>query len=274
MINLRRDFENLKMKEVEMVKQYADRIMAVISSLQDSRDLSTISLSELINALYALEQRRASKEKGHTEDVFQTRNKDVASSSNNEKNDWTEKKDDSWRDGGKEKNPPCSYCKKTNHLERSIVEAYHRCDLAVWEPTIFEEVAQENNIGACCKMVKKKCSKLANHVVASSRMKCKPTSLLKCRLQTQQKCVLIDVRVIKSANYKLNEMCAAKVQGHKNVSSSKHKLGSRQRCKPLDTLTKPLVKMMFEKLRYSIRVRSMEVKEECCEMTIHANCEL
>ncbi|KAA3478092.1 pleiotropic drug resistance protein 3-like [Gossypium australe] len=82
-INLRMDFENLKMKESETVKQYFDKIMAVvnnirllgdqfpdsrvvkkvittlleryeskISSLEDSRDLSTISLSELINALY------------------------------------------------------------------------------------------------------------------------------------------------------------------------------------------------------------------------------
>ncbi|KAA3486345.1 TMV resistance protein N-like [Gossypium australe] len=90
LINLRRDFENLKMKEAETVKQYSDKIMATInsirlfgeefsesrvvekvittlperfeskiSSLEDSRDLTTISLSELVNSLYALEQRRA-----------------------------------------------------------------------------------------------------------------------------------------------------------------------------------------------------------------------
>ncbi|XP_016700240.1 uncharacterized protein [Gossypium hirsutum] len=77
LLNLRRDFENLKMKEKEIVKQYSDRIMAVvnslrligeqfsearivekvmftlpkryeakISSLEDSRDLTTISLTE------------------------------------------------------------------------------------------------------------------------------------------------------------------------------------------------------------------------------------
>ncbi|MFQ6660015.1 hypothetical protein Gotur_028678 [Gossypium turneri] len=32
--------------------------------------------------------------------------------------------------------------------------------------------------------------------------------------------------------------------------------------------------MRFEKLSYDIGVGSMEVKEECCKMTIHANCEL
>ncbi|KAG8482776.1 hypothetical protein CXB51_024200 [Gossypium anomalum] len=42
----------------------------------------------------------------------------------------------------------------------------------------------------------------------------------------------------------------------------------------VDTLTKPLGKMRFEKMCYDIGVQSIEVKEECCEMTIHANCEL
>ncbi|KAG8501874.1 hypothetical protein CXB51_004547 [Gossypium anomalum] len=102
LLNLRRDFENLKMKEEETVKQYSDRIMAVvnsirllreqfsearivdkvlstlperyeakISSLEDSRDLATISLTELINALYAQEQRRASRIEEHQERAFQ-----------------------------------------------------------------------------------------------------------------------------------------------------------------------------------------------------------
>ncbi|XP_017628829.1 uncharacterized protein LOC108471770 [Gossypium arboreum] len=99
LLNLRRDFENLKMKEEETVKQYSDRIIAwansirllgeqfsearivekvlstlperheaKISSLEDSRDLATISLIELINALYAQEQRRASRMEEHQED--------------------------------------------------------------------------------------------------------------------------------------------------------------------------------------------------------------
>ncbi|KAH1031231.1 hypothetical protein J1N35_043405 [Gossypium stocksii] len=60
---------------------------------------------------------------------------------------------------------------------RPIVETYHRCDLVVLQPAIFKKVAQENNIGACCKMVKKECSKLANHAVASSRVKCELTKM-------------------------------------------------------------------------------------------------
>ncbi|XP_017617767.1 uncharacterized protein LOC108462312 [Gossypium arboreum] len=96
LLNLRRDFEKLKMKEEETVKQYSDRIMALvnsirllgeqfsearivekvistlpkrygpkISSLEDLRDLTSISLTELINALYAQEQRKASRLEEH-----------------------------------------------------------------------------------------------------------------------------------------------------------------------------------------------------------------
>lgn len=86
LINLIRDFEILKMKESGSINNYSDRIMATvknirllgddfndrrivekvittlpekyeskISSLEDSKDLSTISLLELINDLYAQE---------------------------------------------------------------------------------------------------------------------------------------------------------------------------------------------------------------------------
>ncbi|KAA3453369.1 pleiotropic drug resistance protein 3-like [Gossypium australe] len=51
-----------------------------ISSLEYLQDLSTTSVSKLINALYAQEQRRENKEEGHTEGAFQGRNKKVASS--------------------------------------------------------------------------------------------------------------------------------------------------------------------------------------------------
>ncbi|XP_040938122.1 uncharacterized protein [Gossypium hirsutum] len=106
-INLGRDFENLKMKESESIRQYSNRIMATvnstrllgedfsdsrvvekvitilperfeskISSLEDSRDLTTISLSELVNSLYALEQRRANRQEEHPEGAFQAKAKD------------------------------------------------------------------------------------------------------------------------------------------------------------------------------------------------------
>ncbi|XP_052878795.1 uncharacterized protein LOC128285355 [Gossypium arboreum] len=110
LLNLRKNFENLKMKEEETVKQDSDRIMVVvnsirmlgeqfsearivekvlstlperykakISSLEDSRDLASISLTELINALYAQEQRRASRMEEHQEGAFQANAKAASS---------------------------------------------------------------------------------------------------------------------------------------------------------------------------------------------------
>ncbi|KAL4295773.1 hypothetical protein GQ457_09G029240 [Hibiscus cannabinus] len=156
LLNLRRDFENLKMKEIETVKQYSDKIMAIvnnirllgdefsekrivekvittlsekyeskISSLEDPRDLSSISFSELINALYAQEQRRASRQQEHSEAAFQAKGKERASSSNNKgKKNWIDRREkprrnkDNAKDGEKKKYPPCSHCKKTTHLEK------------------------------------------------------------------------------------------------------------------------------------------------------------
>ncbi|KAA3474675.1 disease resistance protein RGA2-like [Gossypium australe] len=45
---------------------------------------------------------------------------------------------------------------------------------------------------------------------------------------------------------------------------------SRVRCKLVDTPTKPLEKMKLEKLHYDIRIRSMESKDECWKVVIHA----
>ncbi|KAG8498881.1 hypothetical protein CXB51_005279 [Gossypium anomalum] len=148
-INLRRDFENLKMKESESIKQYSDRIMATvnsirllgedfsdsrvvekvittlperfeskISSLEDSRDLTTISLSELVNSLYALEQRRANRQEDHPEGAFQAKAKENSSSSHKGKKPWLDKRDKLRRDSGKRKFPPCVHCKKTTHSEK------------------------------------------------------------------------------------------------------------------------------------------------------------
>ncbi|KAG8489064.1 hypothetical protein CXB51_017032 [Gossypium anomalum] len=148
-INLRRDFKNLKMKESKSIKQYSDRIMATvnsirllgedfsdsrvvekvittlperfeskISSLEDSRDLTTISLSELVNSLYALEQRRANRQEDHPEGAFQAKAKENSSSSHKGKKPWLDKRDKPRRDSGKRKFPPCVHCKKTTHSEK------------------------------------------------------------------------------------------------------------------------------------------------------------
>ena len=88
-LNLRREFEMLRMKQNETIKEYFDRLLMIvnkirllqedlpdkrvvekvlvsllerfeakISSLEDSRDLTKISLTELMNSLQTQEQRR------------------------------------------------------------------------------------------------------------------------------------------------------------------------------------------------------------------------
>ncbi|KAG8479389.1 hypothetical protein CXB51_029761 [Gossypium anomalum] len=56
-----------------------ERYEAKISSLEDSRDLTRISLTELINALYAKEQRRASRIEEHQKGAFQAKSKPSSS---------------------------------------------------------------------------------------------------------------------------------------------------------------------------------------------------
>ncbi|KAG8480141.1 hypothetical protein CXB51_024917 [Gossypium anomalum] len=157
LINLRRDFENLKMRESDTIKQYSDRIMAIvnnirllgddfsesrvvekvittlpkkfeskISSLEDSRDLSAISLSELVNSLYALEQRRANRQEEHPEGAFQAKAKEGSSSSQKGEKPWVDRREKFRRDAGKNRFPPCIHCKKTLHLEKNC---WHRPDV-------------------------------------------------------------------------------------------------------------------------------------------------
>ncbi|XP_071918746.1 uncharacterized protein [Coffea arabica] len=107
-LNLRREFELLRMKDTENIKKYSDRLVNIvnkikligeqlpnsrvvekvlvsllerfetkISSLEDSRDLSRMALLELINALEAQEQRRAIRTEEVIEGVFRATNKDL-----------------------------------------------------------------------------------------------------------------------------------------------------------------------------------------------------
>ncbi|KAA3479322.1 pleiotropic drug resistance protein 3-like [Gossypium australe] len=175
----------------KMITTLPIRYESKISSLEESRDFSTILLFEVINALYAQEQRRVSREEGHVEGAFQDKNKEGSIfSSNEEMKDCIEKKNR----------------RVEETVERKIIH--------------YTRIAKKWVILREC--------------VGSSLM--------------------------------LN----VEIASHKNASSSKYKPVSRQRCKLVDTLTKALGKMKFEKLHYNIGVCNMEAKEECCEVAIHA----
>ncbi|XP_012468970.1 uncharacterized protein LOC105787068 [Gossypium raimondii] len=117
------------MRESETIKQYSGRIMAIvnsirllgeyfsesrvvekvittlldkfeskISSLKNSRDLSAISLFELINSLYALEQMRANGQEEHPEGAFQAKAKEGSGSNYKGKKPWLDKREKLRRD--------------------------------------------------------------------------------------------------------------------------------------------------------------------------------
>ncbi|XP_020214488.1 uncharacterized protein LOC109798576 [Cajanus cajan] len=155
-LNLRREFEAIKMKESETVKEFSDRLSKVvtqirllgeelsdqrvvekvlvclperfeskISSLEENKDFSQISLAELVNALQATEQRRSLRMEENVEGAFaaNTKGKDQGSNSFGKKpfggKKGKGKKEEDRNKGGawKEKYPPCPHCKKKNHTE-------------------------------------------------------------------------------------------------------------------------------------------------------------
>ena len=106
LLNLRREFETLKIKDSESIKEYMNIVMNVvnqirllgdefpesrivekvlvtlperfeskISLLENSKDLLKLSLSELANALQGVEQRRALRQEEASECAFRVSHK-------------------------------------------------------------------------------------------------------------------------------------------------------------------------------------------------------
>jgi len=147
-LNLIREFELQRMKESESVKEYSDRLLSIsnkvrlfgsmlkdsriveklfvtvperfeatITTLENTKDLSKISLAELLNALQAQEQRKAMRQDGAIERALtanheggwrnkgsqikqnQQENGEVAAHNNNKMGNY----------------PPCKHCNKLGH---------------------------------------------------------------------------------------------------------------------------------------------------------------
>ncbi|KAK4413974.1 hypothetical protein Salat_2810200 [Sesamum alatum] len=154
--NLRKEFELLKIKEAENVKEYIDRVMKVvnrirlmgedlpekrivekvmvtlperfeakISSLEDTWDLSQLTLQDLANALQAIEQRKAFREEENsTESALVASHKTKAHADDAKKGSHSKKgKQKKFYQNNKGNNrrgkfPPCPHYKKTN--EKSL----------------------------------------------------------------------------------------------------------------------------------------------------------
>nr|CAN65499.1 hypothetical protein VITISV_010671 [Vitis vinifera] len=91
----------------------SEKYEATISSLENSKHLSSISLAEIVNALQTLEQRRMMRQKGFVEGAFQAKSQNNDSSKDRKKNK-KNKKSRNNKKNQKEAHPPCPHCKKTN----------------------------------------------------------------------------------------------------------------------------------------------------------------
>nr|XP_048332204.1 uncharacterized protein LOC125423053 [Ziziphus jujuba var. spinosa] len=154
-LNLRREFETLRMKDSELVKDFIDRLMKVvnqikilgeelsdrkvvekvlvslpekfeskISSLEESNDLNQISLSELVNALQVTEQRSIRQEEA-SKSAFLALQKGKSPANNNQRKQQGGGSNDKGRDGvsanregERKKFVMCSHCKKDNHSKK------------------------------------------------------------------------------------------------------------------------------------------------------------
>jgi len=171
-LTLRREFEMLRMKDNETIKEYFDRLLIVvnkicllredlpdsrvvekvlvslperfeakISSLEDSRNLKEISLTELMNSLQNQEQRRMLREETKIEGAFQAKEK-IPSGSKSKKKNWKNKKNDEAGKGEKETYPPCQHCKKKSH-------PHWRC---WWRPEVVcRSCNQKGHVEKVCK---------------------------------------------------------------------------------------------------------------------------
>ena len=103
-LNLIREFELQKLKDLETAKEYSDKLISIakkvrllgyefpdsrliqkilvtilerfeatISSLENSKDLSRVSLAEVLNALHVQEQRRLMRSEGYVEGALPIR---------------------------------------------------------------------------------------------------------------------------------------------------------------------------------------------------------
>ncbi|XP_020224174.1 uncharacterized protein LOC109806210 [Cajanus cajan] len=158
LLTLKREFEMLKMKESESVKEYTSKLShlvnqmrlygevvhdhkvvekmlislpvkfeAKVAAIEESCDLKKLTISEMVSKLQAHEQRLSMRMDDVTEGAFQARHKGKqAGQKNQKKHNYKtagDQKGKTKMDGSSESAannhfPPCSTCKRSNHLSK------------------------------------------------------------------------------------------------------------------------------------------------------------
>ncbi|XP_015572621.2 uncharacterized protein LOC107260952 [Ricinus communis] len=149
LLMLNREFELLKMKNDELVKDYSSRMMdlvnqirlygealpyqrvvekimvsvprkfeAKISAIEESCDLQRLTVDELTSKLVAQEQRSLMRDEETTEGAFFVSHKGKKPNSRNRRGTSYKNRAPENSSSKQGKLPPCSICKKTNHAEK------------------------------------------------------------------------------------------------------------------------------------------------------------
>ncbi|RVX19280.1 Retrovirus-related Pol polyprotein from transposon TNT 1-94 [Vitis vinifera] len=109
LLTLKREFELMKMKDNEFVKDYSSRLMDVVNQMR---------LLELTSKLHVKEQRVLMRGDEATEGAFQANHKGKSSENLQGKKFFKNNKGKAKGSLRKENFLPCSHCNRTNHVEK------------------------------------------------------------------------------------------------------------------------------------------------------------
>ncbi|KAH1121903.1 hypothetical protein J1N35_005063 [Gossypium stocksii] len=133
-LNLIKESEMMKMKEMETIKDYSDKLEGIVNKirlLEESKDLSSIFLAKLVNALEASEQRRKMRQEALVEGAFRAKfenlrgkNKKIKDENNNNNKTY----------------PSCPYFRDT----RALSKIYERCNVTIFESFEFKEAEKDD----------------------------------------------------------------------------------------------------------------------------------
>nr|KYP52821.1 Copia protein [Cajanus cajan] len=149
---LRRNFELLNMKKSETVKDYYSKIKEIVNqmraysknildkkivekilisvsrkydpivtTIEQTKDLSTLSVTKLMGSLEAYEQRLNRHDENSTENAFQSKLKLQSQNKDKRNNGETSRNKENSRNFSRNyqnEYPPCGICKRTNHAEK------------------------------------------------------------------------------------------------------------------------------------------------------------
>ncbi|KAL0318435.1 UNVERIFIED_CONTAM: Retrovirus-related Pol polyprotein from transposon TNT 1-94 [Sesamum angustifolium] len=178
---LRRDFENMKMKDSETIDEYYTKVRELVNQLKaygedipekrvvekllisvtekydpivttigETKDITSLTVTELVGSLEAYEKRRSRREENSLENAFQSKlNMRPQNSNRKEENFKSTMGDKKKQNNGKY--IPCRICKRTNHLEKIVIfEENHNVEIVkvaeTGEATWYIDSAASNHM--------------------------------------------------------------------------------------------------------------------------------